>query len=431
MNIMEEAIDSRSEYFDSKLGVYNQKGFSVYGAKMLTAYPEQDFAIVRLDIHHFKLVREYVGHLEADKFINNLVVLIKSFKKDKWVVSHFGGDVFSLLIPFETINEIFEIVEEMIFDILDYDIPCQINPAFGIFIVENHYEYIDYMNDCAKLALDTIKGNYEVHYAVFDSEMRQQILRNRRIETRTKDAISNKEFKAFFQPQINMTDGTIIGVEALVRWQNPRDGMIFPNEFIPVFEKNGFILDMDFAVWEDAFISFAAWKKNNLSVPHLVINVSGFHKINNNFVRKLSNLCLKYDVNPEWIVLEISADYSKSDNADRLGAISLLRDMGFSIAYDNYGGEFSVEVMIENSDIDMVSLDKNLVKNINKSDRANIFIDRTIRLLGDMGIKIYAEGIEKKEQADFLIERGCVFGQGYMYYEPMSAKHLEAMLSNQ
>ncbi len=419
-----------SEYKDQSLidaeaGLLNREGFELQGSRRLRDNMDLDFAVIRLDIYRYKMVREFVGYLESAKLIRYIGDLINSQSNKNWTCGHFGSDSFAILLPFDTLNEVYQIVEDIVEEIMSYNIPCKILPAAGICIVENHLEHLEYLTDCAKIALDTVKGSFINHYAVFDTEIRKEILYNRKIETRTLEAIQNQEFQVYFQPQVNVDTGRVVGVEALARWNKNQEGIIYPIEFISVFENNGFIIDLDYVIWEKAFEQKMKWKQQGIHIPNLTVNVSSAHKLDHIFVLKFNALIQKYHLNPNEISIEINDKKYVYDTKQRYETLKILKNKGYKIAFDDFGGNsISVSILTE-FDIDIISLDRNFIAGIGNNEKNNTIIKGAIDIFHQLGISIITEGIESKEQVDFLLSCDCHTGVGYYFYKPMTAEQLE------
>lgn len=420
----------RSQLTDTDSGLYNRLGFEILGPRVLAESLDTDFAVIRLDIFRYRMVREYVGYLESARLISYIGNMIDAMAKERWVCAHFGGDSYALIVPFDTINEVFQVVEEIIYNIKSFRIQCKILPAVGICIVGDHSDNLEYLLDCAKIALDTVKGNFITHYAVFNTKIRREILANRKIETKTTEALKTGQFKAYFQPQVDLRTGKMLGIEALARWEKPGVGIIYPEEFLPVFESNGFILDMDFVIWEDAFAQKSRWFQMGIDIPYLAINISSVHRMDKYFVRRLHELVMKYRLDPTKIALDLNEYHYAYDLAERYESLMILKRLGYIISFDDFGGESISVSILTKFDLDMVSLDRAFILEINANDKSNLVVRSAILLFQELGIRLIAEGVETQEQVDFLLEYGCNLGQGYFYHKPMSAYDLEEKIQS-
>ncbi len=391
--------------------------------------PDQKYAVIVIDIAQFKAVNEFCGRSTGDEVLR---VIAKSMKKIEerrtdTVCCHIRADVFSLFTAFEEEDELVSIVDEIVRDIDAFQIECKILPAFGICTSEKNGLSVSYLKDCATMALNTIKGKFYANYAFFDEEMRREKQREKQIENDIVEALKNEQFALYIQPKVDMSTDKIIGGEALVRWIHPEQGMISPGEFLPVLEKNGFVINVDTYIWEKVFAFIRDLENSDIEPVPISINVSRVHAYDKNFCNTLCNFSKKYQVNPAYIPLELTESAFLGDEEIMYSRMEYLRNYGFCISMDDFGIGYSSMKMLKNQPMDEIKIDREFILDLD-SDKSKIVISGTIRMLQEMDIDIIIEGVETEVQKEFLLEHGCSRAQGYLFYKPMPAEEFRALL---
>ena len=278
------------------------------------------------------------------------------------------------------------------------------------------------------LALGKIKNHYGKYVAVYDDSMRLSLLREQRILDEMETALEKKQFQVYYQPKHDTRNGDVSGAEALVRWIHPEFGFMSPGEFIPLFEKNGFITELDLYVWEEVCKTMAFWKKKGLPPISVSVNLSRADFGKYHLAQKIQDLADKYEIPHELLHLEVT-ESAYTDNAEQIiHVVDELREMGFKIEMDDFGAGYSSLNMLNELSIDVLKLDMRFVQT--KSFTRNKSILRFIISLSKwMNLITVAEGAETKEQVDELRSLGCDYVQGYYYAKPMSEEKFEIYLA--
>lgn len=415
-----------SKQVDEFTGMLNTKGFYYFAQRCLLENSDKKYAMIQLDISRFMFVNEFVGRDEANKLLIFISELIKSFADQYWCISHFRADTFAFCMPYNDESEITEAVESMASSILSFPISCKILPSFGICLIENPYIYVEVLCDYAKIALNTIKGNITINHAFYAEELHNQILVEKRIENGINRAVTNDEFQVYLQPKVNMITKKICGAEALVRWI--ADDIIFaPNTFIPTFEKNGFIINLDEEVWRKVFALLKKWKDLGYELIPISVNVSRLHSMDKEFSNKFHNLAKESGVSSSYVKLELTESAFLENSTDIYAMMKELQLEGYEFSIDDFGCGYSSLNLLHNINIDEVKLDKGFLDEIEYNGKSRIVIESTISMLKKLNLSIVAEGIETKEQEDFLIACGCQNAQGFYYYKPMTIEAFEKL----
>lgn len=277
---------------------------------------------------------------------------------------------------------------------------------------------INLMCDRASLAARTVKGSFMKFCAFYDEQYRTEIIKTTEIERDMNLAITDKQFLMYLQPKYNLTSGDICGAEVLVRWKHPVKGLIQPNDFIPLFERNGFILKLDEYMWEEACRTIANWRAEGKEPVPLSVNISRYHIKNNDLVGVWKRLIRKYDIPAAYLILEITETFFY-DSEDLYVVLTKLQNMGFKLEVDDFGSGFSSLNMIRQVPVNAIKIDKEFLDKKLATDKGKIVISHTIAMAKDLQLGVIAEGVETKEHVDFLKSSDCDIAQGYFFAKPM------------
>lgn len=409
--------------------LYNLRAYFYLCGEQMRMEPDKKYAVMVMDIAQFKAVNEFCGRATGDDVLRVIAHSMQRIELERanTFSCHIRADVFSLFTPFEEEEELIAIVNQIIKDIDAFPINCKILPAFGICTTKQTGLNVSFLKDCATTALNTIKGKFYASYAFFDDKMREEQLREKQIENEIVAALKNGEFALYIQPKVDMTNNKIIGGEALVRWIHPKQGMISPAEFIPVLEKNGFIINVDDYIWEKVFAFIRDLENSDIEPVPISVNVSRVHAYDRNFCKTLCELSEKYQVNPAYIPLELTESAFLGDEQAMYNRMEYLRGLGFSISMDDFGTGYSSMKMLKNQPMDEIKVDREFISDL-ENDKSRVVISHTIQMLQDMDANIIVEGVETEMQKEFLLEHGCKRAQGFLFYKPMPAEEFRALL---
>lgn len=424
---LRKMADSNINSGESPLtGLYGIKAFFYQANELMKNNQDKQFAVIRMDIYRFKTVNEFCGRQEGDSLLKYISALFGKYTGEYAVAGHFRADIFALCTAFKDKGQLIDIAKDIKKSIDNYEISCKIIPAFGICINDNDMD-ISLMCDYADLAIQNIKGKVFRVYEFYDADMRERMLVEKKIENDILPALKNNWIKPYVQPKVDMRSGAIVGGEALVRWQLPDGSMVYPDEFIPVIEKNGYVLDVDNYMWDRVCFYIKQLESKGVKPVPISINVSRMHVYQENFIERIKKLTDKYGVNPELIPLEITESAFTSEENSLYRKVKSLQDYGYRFSMDDFGSGYSSLGMLKDEHVDEVKIDKTFVDDI-ANEKGKVLLKNVIRMIKDLGIDMIAEGVETKEQADFLIENGCVYAQGYYYYRPMPIEDFVILL---
>lgn len=387
-------------------------------------------ALISFDISKFKIINDLFGHKRGDEILKRISTILEDSIGDGEVFTRITADNFNILIEYRSdggvVGRILNINKRISTCFDGY----HIDAAFGIYrIPQGDIDEIVTMSDCANLAKLSIKGKPNTLYAFYDEKVRNTILREKEIENLMEDALFSSEFKLFLQPKYSFIDETIIGAEALVRWDNSEKGMIYPNDFIPLFEKNGFIQRLDLYMFEKVCTFLKSF--NEQEIPYVSVNFSRVHLNNLNLANELTAITKKIDIEPKYIEVELT-ESAIFDNEDRM--IKVMNDLkmaGFTLSIDDFGSGYSSLSALKNLPADVIKFDRGFLLESTISERGKDIIKYLVQMSRSLNLTTVAEGVETVDQVDFLKEVGCDIAQGYYYAKPMPATEFASLYKKQ
>ncbi len=419
-----ETIRYRSEY-DTLTNLYNATRFYIDAGNAVVDEASK-YAIISFDIDRFKMINDLFGMKAGDDVLCHVANVLKSKLPEESICCRVHSDVFFVCITYTKKGDIIRLIERLRKAIYKNEFSFDINTSFGVYLVQDRTVPINLMCDRATLAGRTVKSSAMKFCAFYDEQYRTEMLRTTEIEQDMNAAISGKQFVMYLQPKYNLASGNICGAEVLSRWKHPVKGLIQPNDFIPLFERNGFILKLDEYMWEEACRTLAAWRKEGKEPVPLSVNISRYHIKNNDLVSVWKRLLQKYDIKPSDLTLEITETFFY-DSGDLYEVLQKLQDMGFKLEVDDFGAGYSSLNMIRQVPVNTIKIDKDFLDKKLATEKGKIVISHTIAMAKDLQLSVVAEGVETKEHVDFLKSSACDIAQGYYFAKPMPLEEFNAL----
>ena len=416
-----------------KMHAINDQDHTVYEriGKCLEDNKDRKYALIRMDIDNFKLVNDVCGWLEGDRLLNYCSnQLHERLMNTGCIYGRVTGDVFCILMPYTRLEELTEFSDKMASTVREYPLDLKIFMHFGIYLIDDKDIPVSVMHDWAGLALKTVKGNLLATYAFFDEAMRAKELENKSIESQMTVALTDEQFTVYLQPKYDIPTATVVGAEALIRWYHPERGMLNPDDFIPLFEKNRFIVKVDEYVWERVCMMMHDWVQKGYKLVPVSVNVSRLHIYDAAFVSKLTALLDKYEIPRELFILEFTESVFLEDVGVLYKLMSELTAAGYLISSDDFGAGYSSLNMLKSAPLHEVKLDREFLNETSGSEKGKTVMRGIISMLCSLEVSIIAEGVESKEQAEFLVSAGCNTAQGYYYSRPVDRKTFERIAFN-
>jgi len=412
---------------DQLTGLWNRDYFFEIAGKTIRENPEEKFLMIATDIYHFKLFNEILGTAMGDDLLLAFAQAYRENCRRKWVFSRIGADRFALLIPKADFNEkgFMKIVHEVL-ERKNYSM--KVHCYIGVYEIVDPTLHVDSMYDRAFMAVESMKGDMQKEIAYYQEE----ILHQRIHETTTLDeldrALLNDEFVIYLQPQLDLEAQRVVSAEALIRWNKPGRGIVFPGEFIPIFENHGMIAKLDYYVWELACRQLAQWKEEGRYDRSIAVNISAKDFYLSDLYESITGLVGKYDVDPAHLKLEITETAFVLDVKKQMELVRRLQDFGFIIEIDDFGSGYSSLNSLKEIEVDLLKMDLKFFEKTGDSKRAEKIVSSVITLANDLGMPVIAEGVETKEDVEMVKAAGCQMVQGYYYAKPMPVADFEKYL---
>ncbi|MCI2061631.1 MAG: EAL domain-containing protein [Eubacteriaceae bacterium] len=414
---------------DELTDLYNKQKFYKCVRERLDEDPAGSYAIMMWDTDNFKIFNDTLGVEAGDKLLCDIADALRSRNTEGTIYARYEADKFVICTKTED-NRISKAVDAALEWFDNYHTFFKLTGRIGIYVIENPGLEVSIMCDRALLAIRSIKESYTSKVAYYDNKIRDKIIEEQELSNDMNQALANNEFVLHFQPQYNYATKELIGAEALVRWQHPTKGLLYPDSFIPLFERNGFISSLDKYVWERSCRYLSNWLNNdNKMVPVSVsVNISRMDIDNPALCDDLTSLINKYHLPQSALKLEIT-ETAYVDNPEHLiELVRELQDRGFTLEMDDFGSGYSSLNTLKDVPVDVLKLDTKFLSKANDDSRSGNILSSVIRMAHRLNLSVIAEGVETKEQADYLKSVGCRFMQGYLFAKPMPAEEFEKLL---
>lgn len=416
-------------YVDKVTGGYSYEKFLLeYKKKQKNNNRKKAFII--LDIDNFKLINDIFGYNIGNMVLKDVWKIIYDNLKQNGIFARKYADKYSIMIFFDKEEEIIEFVNKVIKDIEQVNIikreKFRIVPSIGIYILENNDEKIDQIENYAIMASRTIKNRYDVYYSFYYNKLKSIIIEKKNMTDSIYQALENKSFIPYFQPKFDAKTKKIVGAEALIRWQKEDGSFVSPAKFIPIAEEVGIIAEIDKYMFEAVCKQQCIWKTKGLKILPISVNLSRNKLYNANFIDEYMSILSKYKLEPKDIQFEITEGtlYTEEKIGEKI--IMTLKNLGFDILIDDFGVGYSSISMIRDINATEMKIDKSFIDDT--SERGKALTNYVIKIAEVIGMKTVAEGVETKEQYEFLLKHNCDIIQGYYFAKPMPAKEYEKFL---
>lgn len=414
-------------YLDPVTGGDNWYRFRIKATKLLNSkqFLKKKFVLVNFDINRFKIINDAYGYHKGDDVLKEIYQVIRKWVKPNEPFTRYVADQFYVLMNYQDENEIVErlsILNDRLHQ-LSYTKVARI--YFGVYYITDRQDSIDRMGEFAGIAKNNVKGSNESNISFFDNSTKLRLLEEEEIEKSMNEALLNNEFHVYLQPKYTVKDETVYGAEALVRWYNSKGNMISPGYFIPIFEKNGFITELDLYMLRKICELLRSWMDKGYKLLPVSVNISRLHFVNPNLADDIKEIVDNYKIPHNLIELELTESAFLQNKQLLIQTVIMLRQYGFQVSMDDFGAGYSSLNSLKDLPLDTVKLDGELFHLTGEVERGRTVIRNTIAMAKDLHMKVVAECIETKEQVEFLYNVGCDIIQGYYYAKPMTVSQFE------
>lgn len=418
-------------YVDSITGYANWNKFRQECRQILDKSTHKNHAIVVFDIDKFKVINDVFGYSKGNELLRYIADCMNEILKENECFGRISTDNFVMLVQYHNKGDIIDKVNAISNKVRDYIKMYHVELSFGIYLIEDRTVEVSSLNDRAYIARNTIKTKRDLTYAFYDESIREKLLKEKEIENDMEYALANKEFLVYLQPKYLLEDETIVSGEALVRWSHPRKGLIPPNDFIPLFEKNGFIKQLDRYMFEQVCSFISDWQKEHQQKFPITIsvNLSRAHMDTKGLVEDFVKITRKYGVDPVCLEIELTESAVFKDTDKLIKIMQSFKKEGFFLSIDDFGSGYSSLNTLKDLPVDIIKFDRGFLQATTYNDRGRVIVDSLIHMTKVLNLQTVAEGIETEEEVAFLKQVGCDIVQGYYYARPMPTINFEKLLN--
>ncbi len=417
---------------DTLTGARNTIKFNMDAALSLQI-PNSKWAFLIFDVDKMKMFNETFGFVSGDFLILYIAKTFARFLDADEPFGRIGTDEFCALIHYENDKAVNERMEQMFKHINDEFVlrhPDSYSLTFsvGVYIVEDNHEALGSISDKARYVHRIFKHTNENNVSFYNENVRKKVAAQKEIENRMVEALRTDQFLLYLQPKYSTKEEVIVGAEALVRWQTPEGKFIFPNEFIPLFEQNGFITKLDMYMFNKACKVIKQWIDEGIEPVTISVNFSRLHLKNKNFIYELSKIINENKILPKYLEIELTESTMLDNEETLLSVMTELHKLGFTVSMDDFGSGYSSLGLLKSIPVDVIKLDRTFFACYKEIERAKTVVSSVIGLAKSLKIYTVAEGVETIEHIELLRELECDIIQGYYFAKPMPHNELTLML---
>lgn len=390
----------------------------------LLNHSESKIAFIQFDIRRFKVINDIYGEKIGDEILDFVTEGLRRICGERQYYVSLRGDVFLIVTQYEQEAELTAFVNR-IRQMLGNFKGIKIQYTFGIYMVNDRKMELRQMGDRAAMARMAAKESVMKDVVFYQEKFKELLYMRRFIEENMKAAIAQRQFQMYLQPKYSISHNAIVGAEALVRWLHPVKGIIYPSEFIPVLEENGFIRNVDYYIWEEACRFIKRCEEEGMEGCPVSVNVSRHHLVEDEFIEVLDGLIDKMGIDKHSLELEITETVNNQQVSEMSNR---LKDEGFMLLMDDFGSGYSSLSILLETPFDVIKIDKKFMENMLISKKGKLILEQVVAMAGKLDLGLLAEGVETREQVEFLKEIGCDMVQGFYYAKPMPAEEFYELL---
>ena len=375
----------------------------------------KDIAFIQFDIRKFKIVNDLYGEKFGDEMLDFIREQLNNVCSQEQFFINLRSDVFMIVTEYDRKEELTSLIHRLSVQTVAFK-DVKIQMSYGIYMVEDRSMELRQMEDRAAMARKAAKRNVLTNILFYEEQFKDSLYNRKFIEENMQNAITEHQFMMYLQPKYSITRNKIIGAEALVRWRHPERGMIYPDQFIPIIEENGFIRNVDYYIWSRACRFIQKCEQQGLTPCPISVNVSRVHLKDDACIRFLDELIRDSGISRNLLELEITE--TADDQQVSLKALQL-KEEGFTLLMDDFGSGYSSLNILLETPFDVIKLDRKFMENMMVSEKGRLILEHVVMMADKLDLGLLAEGVETREQVDLLRSIGCDQVQGYYYAKPM------------
>lgn len=388
---------------------------------------EKPVGFIQFDIRKFKIINDLYGENFGDQVLAFVKDQLNEVCHKEQFFVNLRSDVFMVVTEYDDEGELVDLIHRLDARISSFK-DVKIQTCYGVYTVEDKKMEFRQMEDRAGMARKAAKKNILTNILFYREQFKDNLYNRKFIEENMQAAIEERQFMMYLQPKYSISQNEIVGAEALVRWKNPERGMIYPNEFIPIIEENGFVKRVDYYIWEEACRFIKRCEKAGITPCPVSVNMSRIHLRDDECIKVLSGLIADYEIQKEFLELEITE--TADDQQVSMKALQL-KEEGYTLLMDDFGSGYSSLNILLETPFDVIKLDKKFIENMIISDKGRLILEQVVAMADKLRLGLLAEGVETKEQIELLQNIGCDQVQGYYYAKPMPEDEFFELLKEQ
>lgn len=429
-DVTDEKLKIEDEFYaynhDMLTGLYTKEYLYEKVSDRIAKGDTDNFCIAYIDVRDFKIVNDVFGRSFGDFALCTMAEWIREHAGNTSIYGRMGGDSFGVFLPKSGVKQ-----DELENDLANFvirrgDKEYHIVIHMGFCDIEE-VDDVSILFDRAHLAIAAIKDEFKQHLAFYDSSMREKLKYSQVISAQLGTAIRENQIVPYLQPIVD-TDGKIVGAEALARWIHPTQGFMNPGSFIPMFEENGLIVDVDKHIWRTACKILGSWKATHPDI-FISVNISPKDFFLTDVLSDIKAFAKEFDINHQNLRIEVTETSMMSNTDGRMKILEDFRKNDFIVEMDDFGSGYSSLNMLKDMPVDVLKIDMKFLGKTEDQERANKIVKNVIRLSDDLGILSLTEGVETEEQFEMLKQMGCTLFQGFYFSKPVPLKDFEGMIS--
>jgi diguanylate cyclase (GGDEF)-like protein len=409
---------------DQLTGLPNTGGFLTYVDEVIAKGELHKYNSFYFNLARFSLVNKRFGVKETDTIIYRYAMTVSAFLQEGECLGRLGGDNFVALIRKERTQEFLSLIAAVeTYGMMNgRNVPVVISAVAGVYEIDETVKHCGSLLENSSIALNVAKHVTKRPFAFATEEMKKRMDREKQYMARFTDAIKNREFKAYYQPKVHTDEFSIVGAEALIRWES--DGKLLPpGEFVPLFERNGLICDLDFYVLEQVCMDIREWLGKGINPGRVSINLSRKHLSNPNLAEDIMRILGKHETESRYVEIELTETVDEDESEQLIRFMNKMKNNNISMSIDDFGTGYSSLNLLRTFPVDVLKIDKIFIDSLEENDK--IVLSNIIRMATELRMDVVAEGVETRYQMECLHQMGCKVVQGFLFDRPMPKEEFE------